>query len=265
MNTDRNDSYRTPSPYTKKYIYSPNSNTEFFQSTINNNNISDLTFSKTTDIRYVSTSDHLQLVRREWMNKTFPMHSSYSYRDGDTKCFSMADDDFNVIIFGSNDAVRATNFLKLGKPIVNRKLKIALMTRSTPPRRAQLLSTGYDDVFDTARTTPAEAIARTTSMWGRYNSRIQTEQIESVGRSRLEEVANYDDLSRREKRILEILLYKEGSFASYTQLQCNVSDRAEAISFTHLKVLICELRKKLIKPYVISSRSLLGYELHKKS
>ena len=213
-------------------------------------------------LRSVSTSDLNHIEISNWINAIFENKKEYMYVDGRTNYFSLAEDDFDIVILGSNDAVRAARFLKHGKPILNRRVKISLMTGSMPPRRAQVLTAGFDDVFDTTRTQPAEAVARIAAIWARYTSRVQAEQVAVVSRARIEVVAYFDAMSGRERQILQILLSKEGTFASYSSLQSQVSELAEGITFTHLKVIICELRKKLRPEYKISSRALLGYELH---
>jgi len=179
-----------------------------------------------------------------------------------THYFSTAEDDFDVMIFGGNDAVRASRFLKDGRPILNRRLKILLMTNSTPLRRAMALNAGFDDVFDTNRTKPAEAVARITAMWARYDARVRSELAARTSRTRIEVVANFEALTVRERNILEILLGRKGGVVPYAFLQSELGAPPEGISFTHLKVIICELRKKLRAQYKISARALLGYEIH---
>jgi DNA-binding response OmpR family regulator len=213
-------------------------------------------------VRYVSTADAFVNARIDWLNTVIPGCKNYAYADGATHYFSLADDDFDIMIFGGNDAVRSARFLKHGKPILNRRLKILLMTDSLPPRRAQALTAGFDDVFDTSRTKPAEAVARITAMWRRYNDRVRAEHLAFVSRTQIEEVAVFDTLSARERKILEILIGRRESFASYALLQANLSTHHDGITFQHLKVIICELRKKLRPGYKIRSRALLGYEIH---
>ena len=222
---------------------------------------SELTFDD-VKIRYVSMADAFVDVRKTWLNKVIPDRKDYAYADGATHYFSLADDDFDIMIFGGNDAVRSARFLKHGKPILNRRLKISLMTDSLPPRRAQALTAGFDDVFDTSRTKPAEAVARITAMWARYNDRVQAEHRAFISRTQIEEVAVLDALSARERRILEILLVKRESFASYALLQAEISMYHDAITLKNLRTIICQLRPKMRPGYKIRSRLLLGYEIY---
>lgn len=213
-------------------------------------------------IRCVSTADAFVNTRIDWLDKVIPGYQNYAYSDGATHYFSLADYDFDIMIFSGNDAVRACRFLKHGKLILNRRLKILLMTNSMPPRRAQAIAAGFDDVFDTSCTKPAEAVARITAMWARYNDRVEAEQAEYANRTRIEEVANFESLSARERKILEVLIGSKGGFASCTLLQRSISNKYDLINFNTLKVVICELRKKLLPKYKIIYRALSGYEIH---
>jgi len=178
-----------------------------------------------------------------------------------TNYFSIAEEDFQIVIFGGNDAVRAASFLKDGKPLLNRRLKISLMTDSMPRRRASALNSGFDDVFDVNRTHPAEAIARVTTMWARYQERVDCDQNAAADRAQINLVADYASLTARERLLIQILLSKPGHFVPYGLLQSRLSYQIEDLTFSHLKVIVCELRKKIRPYYKIKSRAFLGYEI----
>lgn len=57
-------------------------------------------------------------------------------------------DPFDILLVSGGDQVRIRRFLRINKPLLNGKLKIALMPSSKPRDRALLLSAGFDDVFD---------------------------------------------------------------------------------------------------------------------
>ena len=213
------------------------------------------------NIRYVGTSDLYQNKRNFWLDIVFPECKKFAYIDGMTNYFSIAEGDFQVIIFGGNDAVRAASFLKDGKPLLNRRLKISLMTNSMPRRRASALSSGFDDVFDTNRTQPAEAFARVATMWARYQERVDCDRNAAADRAQINLVADYASLTARERLLIQILLSKPGQLVPYILLQSRLSYQIEDLTFSHLKVIVCELRKKIRPYYKIKSRAFIGYEL----
>ena len=99
-------------------------------------------------IRYLSMNDLHREPRDVWLQNAFETFEQHTFVDLETRFLSIAEQDYETLIIGGNDPVRAARFLRINRPILARKVKIALMHGSLASKRAKALNAGFDDVFD---------------------------------------------------------------------------------------------------------------------
>lgn len=212
-------------------------------------------------VRYLSLNDASRALRDAWMTLTFGEHEPHAFVEGSTNHLSVAHSDFDALVFGGNDVRRMVRIVRSGEAILNRRVKVALVCGANAQRRAQLISAGFDDVFDAEKMHPAEAAARLGAIWRRYLMRFEKERIDDQQETLLARICNPHTLTRRERRLLLLLLGSKDRFASYACLRREISEYYEEISVEYLKVIVCLVRRKLAPGVQIVSVPLKGYRL----
>lgn len=212
-------------------------------------------------VRYISFNDPSKALRDAWMTLTFGEHETHVFVDGATSHFSVANSDFDALVVGGNDVRRMGRIVRSGGAILNRRVKIALVAAGNAQRRAQLIAAGFDDVFDAKKMHPAEAVARIAAIWRRYQMRFAQERAVDEQETQLARICNSLVLTRRERRLLLLLLGAKDHFASYVGLRHEISEYHEEISIEYLKVIVCLVRRKLSPGVRIISVPLKGYQL----
>lgn len=202
-------------------------------------------------IRYLSMNDLHRDARDAWLRATFGTFEHHAFVDLETRFLSIAESDYETLIIGGNDPVRAARFLRLNRPILASKVKIALMHGSLASKRAKLLNAGFDDVFDSARMSGDEAAMRCAAIAARYQAAAHKARADLELISALERVANVDQLSKRERQLLTLLTERLGEPVSHYKLRAELGQNAEELSYNYLKVLASNLRAKLKSPFVL--------------
>lgn len=202
-------------------------------------------------IRYLSMNDLHREERDSWLRIAFESIEEHTFVDLETRFLSIAEQDYETLIIGGNDPVRAARFLRINRPILARKVKIALMHGSLASKRAKALNAGFDDVFDSARMSPEEAEARCISILARYRAAASQARAEQELASSLERVAHVHLLGKRERHLLTLLAARVGEPVSHYKLRTELSHGGDELSYNYLKVLASNLRAKLKAPYVL--------------
>lgn len=202
-------------------------------------------------IRYLSMNDLHRDARDAWLQGAFDAVEQHTFVDLETRFLSIAEDDYETLIIGGNDPVRAARFLRINRPILARKVKIALMHGSLASKRAKALNAGFDDVFDSARMSPEEAKARCAVILARYQAAAQLARAEQELASSLDRVAHVHLLGKRERQLLTLLVNRLGEPVSHYKLRTELSQGNDELSYNYLKVLASNLRAKLKAPYVL--------------
>lgn len=202
-------------------------------------------------IRYLSMNDLHREARDAWLQSAFPSFEHYTFVDLETRFLSVAEQDYEVLIIGGNDPVRAARFLRINRPILARKVKVALMHGSLASKRAKALNAGFDDVFDSARMGPEEAEARCAAILSRYRAAAHQARAEQELTSSLERIAHLHLLGKRERHLLTLLAARLGEPVSHYKLRTELSNGNDEMSYNYLKVLASNLRAKLKAPYVL--------------
>ncbi len=202
-------------------------------------------------IRYLSMNDLHRDARDTWLQSAFPTFELYTFVDLETRFLSIAEQDYETLIIGGNDPVRAARFLRINRPILARKVKIALMHGSLASKRAKVLNAGFDDVFDSARMGPEEAEARCAAILSRYRAAAHQAREEQELASSLERIAHLHLLGKRERQLLTLLAVRLGEPVSHYKLRTELSNGNDEMSYNYLKVLASNLRAKLKSPFVL--------------
>lgn len=202
-------------------------------------------------IRYLSMNDLHRDARDTWLNAAFSAVEQHTFVDLETRPLSIADHNYDTLILGGNDPVRAARFLRINRPILAHKVKIALMHGSLAGKRAKALNAGFDDVFDSARMSPDEAHARCITIHARYQAAASEALAEMELASALEQVAHLQLLGKRERQLLTLLAARLGEPVSHFKLRAELSHGSDEMSYNYLKVLASNLRAKLKAPYVL--------------
>ncbi|MEO0063054.1 MAG: hypothetical protein RLZZ08_1614 [Pseudomonadota bacterium] len=211
--------------------------------------------------RYVTLNDPSRAMRDAWMTCTFADFEQHAFVDGATSYLSVATSNFDALFIGGNDVRRMVKIIRGGSTMLSRRMKIALVSGANAQRRAQLISAGFDDVFDPEKTHMLEAQARVAAIWRRYTLRFEKERQESQNETLLSRICNPHKLTDREKRLLLMLMKSKDSFVSYNTIRREISDYYEEIGLDYLKVIVCLLRRKLVPGVRIVARTLQGYQL----
>ncbi|WP_298190858.1 winged helix-turn-helix domain-containing protein [Novosphingobium sp.] len=190
-------------------------------------------------------------TRDAWMLSAFDAVEQHTFVDLETRFLSIAEEDYEALIIGGNDPVRAARFLRINRPILARKVKIALMHGSLASKRAKALNAGFDDVFDSARMSPEEAKARCAVILARYQAAAQQARAEQELASSLDRIAHVHLLGKRERQLLTLLVGRIGEPVSHYKLRTELSRGNDELSYNYLKVLASNLRAKLKPPYVL--------------
>ena len=202
-------------------------------------------------IRYLSMNDLHREPRDVWLQNAFETFEQHTFVDLETRFLSIAEQDYETLIIGGNDPVRAARFLRINRPILARKVKIALMHGSLASKRAKALNAGFDDVFDSARMSPEEAEARCTVILARYQAAAKQARAEQELASSLDRIAHLHMLGKRERHLLTLLANRLGEPVSHYRLRTELSHGNDELSYNYLKVLASNLRAKLKPPYVL--------------
>lgn len=212
-------------------------------------------------VRCVCLRDTARAKRDAWLAQVFPEATVRSFADNGTEALSRHPDGYDVIIFSGNDVGRIARFIKANADLVSDVVKICVTYRASVQRRAQALMAGFDDVYDCEKMPVEEALARTKAIHRRYCfSRGQLSEQDRLD-ALLNEYTKDHRLTVREKRILEHLVLSNDNFISYNKIQQLCADRGGSISNAHVKVLICNLRKKLKPGVRITAKTHQGYVL----
>ncbi len=209
--------------------------------------------------RYVWLNDAGNTARKQWLTLVFEAFAEYEYHLSDTHFCSLAFSDYDVMTFGGKDAGRLRLILRQNELILRHKVKLCLLSDGTPQDRAALLMAGFDDVIDTARTSPAEAIARISSIWRRYGLAEQRNHAALSEKSQLAQISTSDRLNNRQKTALLMLVASGNNPVSYAKMCNSLSRDYESMSIDCLKVFICSLRKWLRPGMQIRAVSGVGY------
>jgi len=207
--------------------------------------------SEPSQIRYLSMNDLHRDTRDAWLQRAFASLEQHTFVDLETRFLSIAEQDYETLIIGGNDPVRAARFLRTNRPILARKVKIALMHGSLASKRAKAINAGFDDVFDSARMSPEEAVARCAAILSRYQAAAHQARAEQELASSLERVAHLQLLGKRERQLLTLLVNRLDEPVSHYKLRAELGHGGDEMSYNYLKVLASNLRAKLKPPYVL--------------
>ncbi len=205
----------------------------------------------TGQVRYLSMNDLHRDARDHWLQSALPGLEQYTFVDLETRFLSIAEQDYDALVIGGNDPVRAARFLRVNRPILARKVKIALMHGSLAGKRAKALNAGFDDVLDSARMAPEEAATRCAVILARYQAAAHQARAEQELASSLDRIAHLHMLGKRERHLLTLLANRLGEPVSHFKLRTELSHGQDDLSYNYLKVLASNLRAKLKPPYVL--------------
>ena len=211
--------------------------------------------------RYVWLNDTANPARLDWLSSVFAEVETYEYHRSDTHFCSLAFRDYDVMIFGGRDARRLKQILRQTEPILRTKVKLCLLSDASPQDRAHLLMAGFDDVIDTVRTSPTEAIARIASIWRRYRLSAQSGEAARTEKSLLADICTSNRLTARQKAALLMLMASAQVPVNYTKMCNTLSRDYDPMSLDSLKVFICSLRKWLRPGVEIKAVNGVGYVL----
>lgn len=185
----------------------------------------------------------------------------FNFSDEDTRGLSRYPDGYGVLVIGGNDIARMGRYLKSHRSAISGVVKICVTTGANAHKRAQALMAGFDDVFDSEKMQPSEAIARVDAMRRRYLTAIEMDNEKVKSDRIMNEFVHSEKLTERERAIIENMLADKGNFISYAKVQQLCSDYHNQITFENVKVIVCNLRKKLKPGVRITAQAHKGYML----
>jgi hypothetical protein len=170
-------------------------------------------------------------------------------------------DAFDAIVVCGNDHNRLRRFLRFYRPTLLRKIKIAVMPRSTPKERTALLNAGFDDVFD-EKFDPMEVKLRIAAIYRRvhiYNTRRAVAALISPADKRR---FFRDEPTAREAYLFNMMMAQPGQSVPIHRLRAPPSNKYEQVSIKSLQVYLTGLRKKLSPALHLRNDGSAGYSLH---
>lgn len=197
-----------------------------------------------------------------WIEQVLPNSSARTVSESYMADVSPARSDYDLLVAAASDVKRIKQFLKIYRPLLNAKPKIALTSESMPKDRVSLLNAGFDDVFDT-RMHPLEGQARIAAIYARYS--LLSAQVQEVAR-KSEALQQYlapdmaDQVNQREASILNALIGRSPRPVPTFVLRDTLADRP-AVSLATLRVIISSLRSKIASPFIIVSIAPSSYAL----
>lgn len=207
-------------------------------------------------VRYIDINDTESGARREWMKSCFDNYAEYEFNMRPDILMSTSPIDYDVVIFSGEDSNRLANFMKANSAMMVNKIKISICMKSTPKRRAKLITSGFDDSIDISRTHHNEFLARIFAIWSRYRQTIQFDRMDFELNSALARASYQSKLPPKQRAVLTRLLQSPDFSASYDSLRLAASYDHSTITIENLKVIISGIRK-LLKPgfRIISDRT----------
>ncbi|WP_298290103.1 hypothetical protein [Novosphingobium sp.] len=195
--------------------------------------------------RIAMFGDAANLPQFQWGELAFPNSSASFISESYIADFGNGRGEFDAVVVMGNDPRRLRQLMRLYRPLLRSRPKIAVLQVSNPRDRAMLLNSGYDDVFEPKMPVP-EAQARTIALVRRYAATLTgdvPEVPEDVLKSVITEDA-IDTISRRQIGLLGLLLKKSPNPVAFDQL-CSCSSKRKRISAATLRVAISNLRSML--------------------
>lgn len=189
--------------------------------------------------------DAANLPLFQWGELAFPNSIVSFISESYIADFGNGRGEFDLVVVMGHDPRRLRQLMRLYRPLLRSRPKIAVLQVSNPRDRVLLLNSGYDDVFEPKMPVP-EAQARTVALVRRYASTLMgdiPEVPENVLRSVIIDDA-IDTLTSRQIGLLGLLLNKSPNPVAFDQL-CSCSSKRKRISAATLRVAISNLRSKL--------------------
>lgn len=203
--------------------------------------------------------DGNNLPQLNWMELAFPNQTSTAVSESYIADISPAANDFDILLVTGNDVRRLRQLLRLYRPLLHSKAKIAIMPATTPRERASLLNAGFDEVCDPRMPIP-EAQARAVSLVNRYRTAGLRLSQNSQNRCFFDESEiTTAPLTRRERAICSLLFEQSPNHVSISTL-CNATG-VKTIARSSLRVLISKIRTKLRKGWRIEYTNSGSYAL----
>lgn len=213
--------------------------------------------------RYFYLNDGVRLRRDAWVDRVFPGIARFPLVEGDTSGLSRSRENYDGLVIGGNDVPRLAKFLRLNSNALLGVVKICVLVGANAQKRAQALMAGFDDVLDPDKMRIEEAQARIDAIVRRYRMALEFNNARERIEREMRRVADVDRLTSRERMLLEAFLQSNGEFLSYHRIQSLLSSYLDEISLENVKVIICNLRKKLREGNKIRAKTGSGYALER--
>lgn len=183
-----------------------------------------------------------------WLEQVLPSCSYRTVSESYTADVSPARSDYDVLVVAGNDVKRLRQFIRIYRPLLNSKPKLALISGALPRDRALLLNAGFDDVFDPRMAVP-EGQARAVAIANRYRDAAERQAKKLVVNSSIVSEYVSDDfqgnLNLRETSILLTLIAHSPRAVPTHKLRNTMARRPE-ISVPTLRVVLSSIRSKLV-------------------
>lgn len=185
--------------------------------------------------------------------QVFAIMDDYTAYLDDKKLF------YNAVIVSGTDAVRIAKFMRINRPLLKNKAKIASLRIASSENRAKILNCGYDDVFYD-KMLPVERRARLQAIVARFDRVSEVEALQSAVDLHMRHYVR-EPLKAREARVMTLLLAARGGAVPAYRLAATSRAPRPAMSDKSLQVLISVLRSKLKDHVVLEYHEDEGYSL----
>lgn len=160
-------------------------------------------------------------------------------------------DEFDILFICGNDCKRIIKLISCYRHIISKKIILAVLPFSSPHDRANLLKSGFDDVFDT-NYSAVEAKCRINSYINRLNVTKKSIAVMQNEYNKLELYKKDNkNLSERESIILKKLTDSIGQAVNVFDLHKLIRKKYGKSNHKALHVCISLLRKKIKSEFMI--------------
>lgn len=209
--------------------------------------------------------------RHAWLSKVLPeTGQAFRWSESDTFIFAARQSDFDVAIIHGLDCRRLIGAFELNQGLLRNRTTIALLNDTTPSRRAALLMTGFDDVFELRMSVP-EARARIRRHVMRHTAARNHSVLDALGIEAWPQAISpvlcpqilrlAGQFTPRERLLFGALFAAIGRPVQYSLLLRICEVRELKNSYKSLRVAIAGLRSKLRGFCTIFAHDHIGYEM----
>lgn len=210
-------------------------------------------------LRLIELPDRRKAARRSWLDLFITCSQKFNYSHNSFGFLSQAEAGLSILFVSSDDLRRLHAIIRELRAMLPSKGIVPVLSQSSPEISIGLLQRGADDVLH-CEMDWREAIGRVHALQTRLRWREEKyrREVDKQNRFELElHALTRSRLTPKEQKVLVRLTRRPGRAVPYYALK----DCGDFESLNCVKVVICNLRKKLAPGVAIRNESGFGYRI----